>query len=218
MTVAPAILAGLAAHFFGLFVTYRRRLQVATGRDLGYKIPTMQLEEFHECFQIRPGDAPAKSEVTFPAGSHSMPAGTTDREPWILCMLAKGSETVFEFGTASGKTVYLLARNAIRTANVITLTLPPDKLDLYHHEGGDSSRARKVALAESRQQIFVYRGAEVEPRITQLFGDSKALDTAPYRSRCDLVFRGRGARVLVCDERQRQGVGDGRAARRCALA
>lgn len=129
-----------------------------------------------------------EAEVTLiGAGSGSF-GSTSDTEAWILGGLAKGCEQIFEFGTATGRTTYILAQNAGPGANVATLTLAADEVHKYVREGADSDRAREMALLESTYSAFLYQGTAVENRIQQLFGDSKQFDEAAFAGRCDLIF------------------------------
>ena len=74
-------------------------------------------------------------------GTIPVPGGTSDTEAWILAVLAKGAERMFEFGTCTGKTAYLWARNQPSGGTVYTLTLAPGQLDWYSGEAGDASLA-----------------------------------------------------------------------------
>ncbi len=49
-------------------------------------------------------------------------------------------------------------------------------------------REAATALAESEFDAFLYSGSDVEPKIQQHYGDSKALDVTPWKGQCDLVF------------------------------
>jgi predicted O-methyltransferase YrrM len=185
-----AVISLLAALvFLGAAIQYRRRLHHETGRD-GERdgIRAVELDEFDDVFAQGPFGPTLTAEVSFIGGGRGVPGGTSDREAWVLGALAKGRRTFFEFGTATGRTAYLLARNAPADARVYTLTLSPDELQSYAGGSGDSGRAARVAKRESAFTSFLYTGTDAEHRITQLFGDSKALDTAPYRGRCDLIF------------------------------
>lgn len=179
----------LAALIFALlWREYRLRLYHELGRDTGGPIPTLALADFDTVFATTPlGPTPA-AEVHFIGTGGGVPGGTTDREAWILAALAKSRRTFFEFGTATGKTAYLLARNSPDDARVHTLTLSPDDVRQYTDDPNDSGRARRIALRESRFSAFLYTGTSAEEKVTQLFGDSKELDVEPYRGRCDLVF------------------------------
>ncbi len=117
-----------------------------------------------------------------------MLGATTDYEAWILSVLARRATTMFEFGTCTGRTAYLWARNAPAEATVHTLTLAPDGVDAYRAAPGDAAEDEREARIESVFQHFVYSGTTVAPKIRQLYGDSKAFDETPYVGRCDLVF------------------------------
>ncbi|CAN5905641.1 hypothetical protein BH11GEM2_BH11GEM2_36510 [soil metagenome] len=114
--------------------------------------------------------------------------GIGDFETWVLSAVAKQSTCIFEFGTCTGKTTYLLARNAPADAEVITLTLPPDQRETYVDGVGDARGDRIAALKESAFSSFYYQGTPVEARVTQLFADSKTFDETPYLGKCDLIF------------------------------
>ena len=47
---------------------------------------------------------------------------TSDYEAWIISSLSKISNKIFEFGTCSGKTTYLMALNSPNEAKIISLT------------------------------------------------------------------------------------------------
>jgi predicted O-methyltransferase YrrM len=131
------------------------------------------------------GTAPASEIVA--VANYFVPGGITDLETWVLCNLAKTARLIFEFGTGTGKTTYLLARNAPSDAKVVSLTLPADANRVYLETASDDPAAKRNALAEL-QTAFVYDGTPAAAKITQLYGDSKAFDETPYAGQCDLVF------------------------------
>jgi hypothetical protein len=113
---------------------------------------------------------------------------TSALEAWIICNLAKRAKRVFEFGTATGRTTYLIAANAPET-EVVTITLPPAQLGDYRAAAGDDPAERKSIVSHSQYDTtFYYSGTPEAARITQLLGDSKAFDDGPYAGSCDLVF------------------------------
>ena len=121
-------------------------------------------------------------------GAIRVPGGTSDAESWVLSVLAKDAQRMFEFGTCTGKTAYLWARNQPPGGKVTTLTLAPDQIGDYRSADGDDPLAARYARNESAFTGFLYSGTEVEGRIEQLFGDSKTFDESPYRECCDVVF------------------------------
>ena len=130
------------------------------------------------------------TEVSLVAGVDLVPivGGTSDLEAWILAVLSKRARLMFEFGTASGRTSYLWARNSPSGARVVTLTLSPTETAAYRREEGDAESDTRNALDESRFSAFYYTGTPVASKITQLYGDSKAFDERPWEAQCDLVF------------------------------
>ena len=121
-------------------------------------------------------------------GTIRVPGGTSDAEAWILAVLAKDSRRLFEFGTCTGKTAYLWARNQPSDGTVTTLTLAPDQAGASRPAPGDDPVALAYAEAESRFSRFLYNGTEAEGRIVQLYGDSKEFDAEAYSGSCDVVF------------------------------
>jgi predicted O-methyltransferase YrrM len=138
---------------------------------------------------LAPGELGPKVEAeTIFLPAINVLGGISDRETWVLCAIAGKSRLIFEFGTCTGKTTYLLARNAPADARVVTLTLAPEQAPAYADVAGDAGRDRRAALEESAFTEFFYTGSPVEGRITQLFGDSKAFDESEYAGQCDMIF------------------------------
>jgi predicted O-methyltransferase YrrM len=129
-----------------------------------------------------------RTEVTFMGQGGWVVGGTTEYEAWILAVLAKRSTLLFEFGTCTGKTASLWARNLPPDGQVVTLTLAPENLAAYTASAGDDAVATDTAHRESRFTRFRYSGTDVEHKVVQLFGDSKQFDETPYLNACDVVF------------------------------
>ncbi|HET7631632.1 MAG TPA: class I SAM-dependent methyltransferase [Gemmatimonadaceae bacterium] len=171
-------------------LTLKYRAMIRRTRDSGYgaPIPTVALEAFDPVFACGPFGPTTAAEVRFLGEGDGVPGGASDRETWILAVLATRARSLFEFGTCTGKTAYLWAINSPADAAVATLTLAPQDQARYAHAEGDAHEAQKFALRESSFTEFLYSGTAAEPKIRQLFGDSKALDTAPWQRKCDLIF------------------------------
>ncbi len=125
--------------------------------------------------------------VTY-SSSIDVQGGTSDREAWILAVLAKRACTIFEFGTCTGKTTHLLALNAPTAAIIHTLTLAPEQASAYTKAAEDEGHETRAALRASVHTTFVYSGTPVAHKVRQIFSDSKAFDDAPLASTCDLIF------------------------------
>jgi predicted O-methyltransferase YrrM len=140
---------------------------------------------------LRPGPfgPTLESEVAFVGrGPYVVDGGTSDAEAWLLAVLAKRAHRMFEFGTCTGKTAYLWARNSAPDARVVTVTLAPDDVGDYRREAGDDDLDVQFALRESSHTDFLYSGTSVAAKVEQLFADSKGLDVLPWAGTFDLVF------------------------------
>jgi predicted O-methyltransferase YrrM len=152
-----------------------------------WPIRRVEIDRFDARFATTPLGPARDTEIRFIAGFR-VAGGISDLESWILCVLARRAERIFEFGTCTGKTTYLLAANAPPAARVTTLTLKPEDQGAYRAAAGDDAAARDSAIAESAFAAFFYENAPEAAKITQLIGDSKAFDETPFLASCDLVF------------------------------
>jgi predicted O-methyltransferase YrrM len=208
MPTAGWIVAGIAVILW-LFELWRRLRARAERKQRGvfgaWPIPTCQPWEVDPVFTPGPLGPTLATEVRFVGrGPMVVPGGTSDAEAWILSVLATRRRHFFEFGTCTGKTAYLLARNGLPDARVVTLTLAPTQRQSYEDAAGDSRKEKRFALAESAFTEFLYSGTDVEDRIEQLYGDSKHLDETPWLGWADLVFvDGSHARSYVESDSQK---------------
>jgi hypothetical protein len=146
-------------------------------------------EDIDPVFHPGPLGPGRDTEIAFLGrGPYVVDGGTSDAEAWILAVLAKHASRMFEFGTCTGKTAYLWARNAPPDARIVTITLAPDAVLDYRGGNGDDARDAEDAVRESSHRSFVYSGTAVEHKVEQLFGDSKSLDVTPWKGQCDVVF------------------------------
>lgn len=168
-----------------------------------WPIRTVPLREIDPIFRQEPLGPSLDTEVGFVGGAQVMqlPGGTSDTEAWILAVLSKRAKLLFEFGTCTGRTAYLWARNSPPDARIVTLTLSPAEIASYHREAGDSATSTRIALAESAFDRFYYTGTPYAAKVVQLFGDSKAFDEEPWAGQCEVVFvDGSHARSYVASD------------------
>lgn len=166
----------------------RRKLR-QQGPSARWPIPSIGLDELDPVFTPGVFGPTLATEVVFVGrGSLIVPGGTSDSEAWILSVLAKRAEHLFEFGTCTGKTAYLWSRNAAPGARVVTLTLAPSQRDAYVPAAGDDEIDTRYARDESAFCEFLYSNTPAVESITQLFGDSKQFDDMPWQNWADLVF------------------------------
>jgi predicted O-methyltransferase YrrM len=155
-----------------------------------WPIPSVSLTALDAIFQSGPLGASIETEVHFVggAGAVRIPGATSDTEAWILSVLAKRAHLMFEFGTCTGRTAYLWARNSPSNARVVTITLRREDVTAYRRASGDNDNDVQHALDESAFDSFLYTNTCVADKVQQLFGDSKGLDESPWAAQCDLVF------------------------------
>jgi predicted O-methyltransferase YrrM len=86
--------------------------------------------------------------------------------------------TIFEIGTAQGRTTSLMAEQTNAEARIYTLDLPPDQ------------RAKWELFVESSDGAVgvEFRRHPLRGKISQLYGDSRTFDFSPYTASMDLVF------------------------------
>lgn len=204
-----ALLALLVVLSVALRVTSRnwaryRRLRREEGRGKPWLLRRVPVEELDPVFRAPTPELghTVATEVAFISiGLMPMPGATSDYESWILAVLARHAGKMFEFGTCTGRTAYLWARNSPPDAQVFTLTLDPGHAEAYRAETGDNPRDQADALRETVFKNFVYTGTAVEHKVVQLYGDSKAFDETPHEASCDLIFvDGSHARSYVASD------------------
>ncbi|MBN2038217.1 MAG: class I SAM-dependent methyltransferase [Chitinispirillaceae bacterium] len=188
--ISTALFFILSWIFLYEFIRYRRRLYASKRKlpKLPVPLPAVGLDSVHPCFASGDFGHSIDCEVSIVHRTRDLPGATSDHEAWILSVLAKHATHIFEFGTCTGKTTYHLARNSPRDARIVTLTLAPDQVGEYDGAASDSPDAARFARIESAYRKFLYTGTDVEPKITQLYGDSKKFDETPYRAAFDMIF------------------------------
>lgn len=187
LAIANLVLLGALAWTGVRLLRYRRFVREAFRKEEP-PIPAVRLAEFDPLFAMNEMGPTLRAEVAFVGTGDGVPFGTSDLEAWVLAVLAKPAARMFEFGTATGKTAYLWARNSGPEARVTTLTLAPDQVSVYAGDTADSVEGTRTALEESTFTRFFYTGTPVEAKVEQLFADSKQFDETPYAGSFDLIF------------------------------
>jgi Methyltransferase domain len=154
-----------------------------------WQIPSASLADIDPIFKTNEFGPTMNTMVQFMGrGDLAVPGGTSDTEAWILAVLAKKSQSIFEFGTCTGKTTFLMAKNSAPEAKVATITLAPEDLSAYKVDNQDDKQSTQDALNESVFTDFLYSNTPEETKIEQLFGDSKVFDESKHLNRYDLIF------------------------------
>ncbi len=112
----------------------------------------------------------------------------SDYETWILAIMSKISLNIFEFGTCSGKTTYIMALNSPTNAKIKTITLNEEQASKLNYINGESKSAFLNAKNESTYNKFMFSGTDFENKIEFSYKDSMELDTKNLKNKYDLIF------------------------------
>jgi predicted O-methyltransferase YrrM len=169
---------------------HHRQCRRENGRGRPWKLRRVPVHEVDPVFAAdRTLGYTHDTEVSFiSVGLLGVVGVTSDYEAWILAVLARRAMTMFEFGTCTGRTAYLWARNSPDTARVHTITLRRDQLNEYRACQFDHAADQADAISETFVERFLYTGTDVEHKVVQHYGDSKEFDEAPLLATCDLIF------------------------------
>ena len=113
---------------------------------------------------------------------------TSDYEAWIISTLSKISKNIFEFGTCSGKTTYLMSLNSPKDAKIISLTLKPDDMNNLNKNNKDNNVSYRNIINESIYQKFLFSGTCAENKIEVKFINSLNFNHSQYLEQMDLIF------------------------------
>ncbi len=113
---------------------------------------------------------------------------TSDYEAWIISSLSKISKNIFEFGTCSGKTTYLMALNSSNDSKIFSITLDPNQKNKINKEKKDNKISYRNILSESVYDKFLFSGSEVENKINVIFQNSMEFDEIKFHNFFDLIF------------------------------
>ncbi|MBD1153446.1 class I SAM-dependent methyltransferase [Pelagibacterales bacterium SAG-MED24] len=113
---------------------------------------------------------------------------TSDYEAWIISSLSKISNQIFEFGTCSGKTTYLMALNSPENAQIITLTLKPENISEIKMDKFDNKISFRNIINESIYEKFLFSETKYENKIKVIFQNSLNFDEKSFSNNFDLIF------------------------------
>ena len=159
-------------------------------------INTVSIESINPIFKHKI----INSETKFPSDSHvskmilvhdkdyNVKGLISDYETWILSLMSKISLNIFEFGTCSGKTSYIMALNSPDNAKIKTITLNEDQASNLNFKSGESKSAYINSKNESSYKEFMFSGTSCESKIDFSFKNSMDLDIKDLKNKYDLIF------------------------------
>ena len=166
-------------------------------RNLIYsnKINYLDLAEIHQSFKLekisKNLSGPSKDAIikSFSISSGNNIVGmTSDYEAWIISTLSKFSKNIFEFGTCSGKTTFLMGLNSPVDTKIVSITLNPKNIDELDSKKTDNKVSQRNIINESIYESFLFSGNEVEKKIEVIFQNSLNFNHDKYKNQMDLIF------------------------------
>ncbi len=177
--------------FFLLFVNKKK----IKSKIFKKKIKEVNVSEVHKIFESKNIDlnllGPKEDVIikSFCIPPNNKVIGmTSDYEAWILASLSKLSNKIFEFGTCSGKTTFLMALNSPKNAKIYTITLTKDMTKDLTKEKLDNKISFRNLINESVYENFLFSGSEVEKKINVIFENSLNFNENDYKKYFDLIF------------------------------
>jgi len=160
------------------------------------KIKTISIEKIHSIFTLRiinsytkfPSENYVSQMVLIHDNEYNVKGLVSDYETWILSIMSKISYNIFEFGTCSGKTTYIMALNSPPEAKIKTITLNQEQASKMTINKGESKSALNNALNESSYNEFMFSNTDFENKIEFSFENSMELDTKNLKNKYDLIF------------------------------
>ena len=159
------------------------------------KINYIDLAEIHQSFKLekisKNLSGPSKDAIikSFSISSGNNIVGmTSDYEAWIISTLSKFSKNIFEFGTCSGKTTFLMGLNSPVDTKIVSITLNPKNIDEVDSKKTDNKVSQRNIINESIYESFLFSGNEVENKIKVIFENSLNFNHDKYKNQMDLIF------------------------------
>lgn len=159
------------------------------------KIKKIDVTNVHEIFQLNKisNNLSGPKEETiiksFSISAENNIVGmTSDYEAWIIASLSKVSLNIFEFGTCSGKTTYLMALNSNDNAKITSITLDPTKVGAVTQNNNDNKTSFRNIKNESIYNNFLFSNTKEEKKIDIIFENSINLDEKKFEKKMDLIF------------------------------
>ena len=182
----------IISNFIFIFINFKKNI-----KNIFYKkkIIETDVNEIHNIFETVKIDeiiqAPKKKAIikTFSISAENKIVGmTSDYEAWIIGCISKVSKNIFEFGTCSGKTTYIMALNSSIDSKIITLTLGPSDVEDLRIDNADNKVSYRNIINESIYKKFLFSGSEEENKIEVIFKNSLKFDEKNYEKAFDLIF------------------------------
>ena len=159
------------------------------------KIKEIDVTDIHKSFELRNISSNLKSPKddsiikSFSISPDNNIVGmTSDYEAWIISTLSKVSKNIFEFGTCSGKTTYLMALNSSEDTKITTITLNPNEINNIQKFDKDNDSSYRNIKNESIYDKFLFSGTSEEKKIKVIFINSLDFKNTEFKEKIDFIF------------------------------
>ena len=190
--IKTIIFLSIILNIFFLFFLNKKKIKKIIFKR---KIKEIDISKVHKIFEsenVSPNLLGPKKDVIIKSfcvpPDNKVIGMTSDYEAWILASLSKFSNKIFEFGTCSGKTTFLMALNSPEKAKIYTITLSKDMTKGLTKEKLDNKTSFRNLINESIYEKFLFSGTEVEKKINVIFENSLNFNENEYKENFDLIF------------------------------
>ena len=175
-----------------IFFLYKKKIKNYVFKS---KIKKINITDIHEIFNLKEisknlkgpkKDVIIKSFSITP--NNNIVGMTSDQEAWIISSLSKISKNIFEFGTCSGKTTYLMGLNSNADTKITSVTLNKNNVSDVLKKKEDNEVSFRNIINESIYSKFLFSGEEVENKIKVIFQNSLEFNHQEYIGKMDLIF------------------------------
>ena len=192
MSSSTIIIFLLILNFLLIYLLTKKRIKKFFSKSI---IQEIDITDIHKVFHLKEisknlrgpkDDVIIKSFSISP--SNNIVGMTSDYEAWIISSFSKISKKIFEFGTCSGKTTYLMGLNSSDDTRIVSITLNPYHLNSIRKIDKDNKVSFRNIINESVYDKFLFSGKEVEKKIEIIFQNSLNFDYNKYKKEMDLIF------------------------------
>lgn len=175
-----------------IFFLYKKKIKNFIFKS---KIKKIDITDIHKIFNLKEISknlkGPKKDVIiqSFSITPNNNVVGmTSDQEAWIISSLSKISKNIFEFGTCSGKTTYLMGLNSNADTEITSVTLSKNNVCDVSKQKEDNEVSYRNIINESIYSKFLFSGEEVENKIKVIFQNSLKFNHQEYIGKMDLIF------------------------------
>ena len=192
MILKVIIIIIIISNLITIFFLYKKKIKNYLYKS---KIKKIDITDIHEIFNLKEISknlkGPKKDVIikSFSISqSNNIVGMTSDQEAWIIASLSKISKNIFEFGTCSGKTTYLMGLNSDKDTKIISITLNKNEISEVLKKKEDNEVSFRNIVNESIYSKFLFSGEDVEKKIKVIFQNSLEFNHQEYIGKMDLIF------------------------------